>query len=121
MKMTIKERVEAMALENLTQEDFDFLVERALKSIRPAHKSDKPSKAQIERQNELMGVYQFVKDMGRPVTCAEVQANFGWATPQKASRALNDCEGLVKIPAQGKRKVSWMDANDYFAQRENVE
>ena len=107
MKMTIKERIEAMQLENLSQEDFDFLVERALKSVRKAHKSDKPSKAQIERHNELMGVYQFVKDMGRPVTCAEVQANFGWASNQKASRALNDCEGLVKIPAQGKQKATW--------------
>ena len=107
MKMTIKDRINAMSFAELTQEDYDFLVERALKSIRPAHKSDKPTKAQIERHNELMGVYQFVKDMGRPVTCAEVQANFGWASNQKASRALNDCEGLVKIPAQGKQKATW--------------
>ena len=105
-KMTIKDRVNAMTFEGLTQADFDFLVERALKSVRPAVKSNKPTKAQVERQNKLMGVYQFVKDMGRPVTCAEVQENFGISN-QEAARLLKDCEGLVKTPAKGKQKATW--------------
>lgn len=105
MKMTIKDRINAMSFDGLTQEDFDFLVDRALKSVSKAHKSDKPTKAQIAYRNELAGLKQYVTDMGT-VTCKDVQDNFG-VSNQKAARMLKDCDGLVKTDAKGKVKATW--------------
>ena len=116
-KVTIKDRVSAMSFDTLTQEDFDFLVERALKSVRPAAKAKGMTKAQKERQVELERIYQFVTEAGEPVTCADIQKEFGFESNQKAARALNDCAGLVKIPAQGKLKTRWANAEQYFANR----
>ena len=103
--MTIKDRVTAMSFETLTQEDFDFLVERALKSVHPARKSGKPTKAQIARQAKLKEVFEFVENMGT-VTCADVQVAFGISN-QEAARLLKDCDGLVKTEAKGKVKATW--------------
>lgn len=104
-KMTIKDRVQAMTFEGLTQEDFDFLVERALKSVRPARKAGKLTKAQVARLEKLDQVRNFVAEKG-VVTCADVQHEFGISN-QEAAHLLKDCDGLIKTPAKGKVKATW--------------
>ena len=105
-KVTIKDRIDAMTLDSLAQEDFDFLIERALKSVRPAYKSDKPSKAQIARQADLEAVARFVAEKGT-VRCADVEEAFGISN-QKAARLLKDAPGVVKATeAKGKEKATW--------------
>lgn len=106
-KTTLTERINAIAYETLTEEDFQFLVERALKSVRPAGKrSDKPTKAQIARQADLEKVVTFVAEKGT-VTCADVEAEFGISN-QKAARLLKDAPGVVKATeSKGKNKATW--------------
>jgi len=104
-KLTIKDRVNAMSFDTLTQEDFNFLVERALKSVRPASKSNKPTKAQLARLEKLDKVRNFVAEKG-VVTCADVQYEFGISN-QEAAHLLKDCDGLIKTPAKGKVKATW--------------
>ena len=113
VKVTLNDRIDA--IENayfkgkeISEEDFQFLIERARKSVAKAHKSDKPTKAQIEYRNKLAGVKQFVADMGT-VTCRDVQENFSFSN-QKAARALRDlveAGELVKTEAKGKTKATW--------------
>lgn len=49
-KMTITERINGINFETLTQDEFDFLVERALKSVRKSSGVRKPSKAQVANE-----------------------------------------------------------------------
>lgn len=106
-KTTLTERINAITYETLTKEDFQFLVERALKSVRPAGKrSDKPTKAQVARQADLEKVVAFVAEKGT-VTCADVEAEFGISN-QKAARLLKDAPGVVKATeGKGKNKATW--------------
>lgn len=105
-KMTLTDRINAIEFDSMTEADFAFLVERALKSVRPAGKrSDKPTKAQIARQADLQAVAEFVAQKGT-VTCADVEAQFGISN-QKAARLLKDAPGLVKADAKGKNKATW--------------
>ncbi len=105
-KITLNARIDAIAFETLTREDFDFLVERARKSMHKTTKSDKPSKAQIARQADLEAVAQFVAEKGT-VRCADVEEAFGISN-QKAARLLKDAPGVVKATeAKGKEKATW--------------
>ena len=105
-KMTIKDRVNAMTFEGLTQEDFDFLVERALKSVRERKATDKPTKAQLERQEVLEAVAKFVAEKGT-VRCADIEKEFG-VSNQKAAHLLKDAPGVVKATeAKGKEKATY--------------
>lgn len=106
-RTTLTERINAIEFATLTEEDFAFLVERALKSVRPAGKrSDKLTKAQVARQAELEKVVAFVAEKGA-VTCADVEAEFGISN-QKAARALKDAPGVIKATeAKGKNKATW--------------
>ena len=45
-KMTITEQINAIAFDTLTEEQFNFLVERALKSVRKSNGERKPTKVQ---------------------------------------------------------------------------
>lgn len=104
MKRTITERINAMTFDTLTADEFDFLVERALKSVRPAHKGN--SKAKAERALVLEAVAKFVAERGS-VTCADVEKEFGVGN-QKAARLLKDAPGVVKATeAKGKVKATW--------------
>lgn len=103
-KMTITDRINAINFDSMTSEDFDFLVERALKSVRPAgKKSDKPTKAQIARQGALEDVANFVAERGT-VSIADVMEAFNISN-QKAARLLRDADGVVKVEGTGKGKV----------------
>ncbi len=103
-KITLNARIDSIAYETLTREDFDFLVERARKSVHKTVKSDKPTKAQIAHQNDIAKVQEYVAQVGT-VTCADIQNEFGFSN-QKAARVLNDAN-LVKTPAKGKEKATW--------------
>ena len=105
-KTTLNARIDAIAYETLTREDFDFLVERARKSVHKTVKSDKPTKAQIAYKADLEAVAQFVADRGS-VRCADVEERFG-VSNQKAARMLKDAPGVVKATeAKGKEKATW--------------
>ncbi len=106
-KMNLTARINAINFENLTEDEFNFLVERALKSVRKAGKrSDKPSKAHLAYEADLAKVAEFVGERGT-VTCADVMAEFGYSN-QKAARALKDAPGVVKVAeAKGKAKAVW--------------
>lgn len=49
-KMTITERINGINFETLTEEDFNFLVERALKSVRKSNGVRKPTKTQVANE-----------------------------------------------------------------------
>ena len=51
-KMTITDQINAIAFDTLTEDQFNFLVERALKSVRKSTGERKPTKVQTE--NELL-------------------------------------------------------------------
>ena len=117
-KMTISERINAIAFDSMTEEDFAFLVERALKSVRPTAKGPrKPTKAQIARQGDLQAVADFVAEKGT-VTCADIETEFG-VSNQKAARLLKDAPGVVKATeGKGKAKATWTIAQQYNKERE---
>lgn len=105
-KLTLNARIDAINFETLTREDFDFLVDRARKSIHKAVKSNKPTKAQIAYKADLEAVAQFVAEKGT-VRCADVEDYFG-VSNQKAARMLKDAPGVVKATeAKGKEKATW--------------
>ena len=51
-KTTITERINGINFDTLSRDDFDFLVERALKSVRKGNPNAvrKPSKTQVENE-----------------------------------------------------------------------
>ena len=106
-KLTIADRINAINFDSMTEDEFNFLVERALKSIRPASKGPrKPTKAQVARQADLQAVAEFVAEKGE-VTCADVENEFGISN-QKAARLLKDAPGVVKATeGKGKQKATW--------------
>ena len=53
-KMTIMEQINAISYEGLTEEQFDFLVDRAKRSVRPAH----AKKGLTKTQKENLGIKQ---------------------------------------------------------------
>ena len=58
-KITITERINSINFETLTQDEFNFLVERALKSIRKSSGVRKPSKTQVANEGlkaDLLGI-----------------------------------------------------------------
>lgn len=106
-KMNLTARINSINFETLTEDEFNFLVERALKSVRKAgNRSNKPTKAQIARQADLEAVAQFVAEKG-VVTCADVEEAFN-VSNQKAARLLKDAAGVVKATeGKGKVKATW--------------
>lgn len=106
-KITITDRINAIEFDSMTEADFAFLVERALKSVRPATKGPrKPTKAQIARQGDLQAVADFVAEKGT-VTCADIENEFGISN-QKAARLLKDAPGVIKATeGKGKTKATW--------------
>ena len=86
-KTTITERINGIAFDTLTEDDFNFLVERALKSVRKANPNAvrKPSKHQIENEGiraQILGI------LGDGMTATQVGAELGISV-QRASALLN--------------------------------
>jgi len=58
-KTTITEQINAIAFDTLTEEQFAFLVERALKSVRKSTGERKPTKTQVANEGlkaEILGI-----------------------------------------------------------------
>lgn len=113
-KMTISDRINAMAFDSLTEDDFQFLVERALKSVRPAAKGPrKPTKAQIANAELADQIAAYVAEH-EAVTCAELEEAFGLSN-QKISAILNRSGKFVKATeAKGKVKATYTVAQSYM-------
>lgn len=95
-KITITERINGINFETLTEEDFNFLVERALKSVRKSNGVRKPTKNQIENER-LKADMLNVLDEGMTATDA---GNAVGISVQKASALLKqmvDAGEVVKV------------------------
>ena len=84
-KITITERINGINFETLTEEDFNFLVERALKSVRKANGVRKPTKAQKENEGVKA---QMLAILGEGMTATDAGKAVGISV-QKASALLN--------------------------------
>ena len=106
-KMTITDRVNAMTFDSLTEDEFQFLVERALKSVRPAAKGPrKPTKAQLANAELADQMVAYVAEKGA-VTCAELEEAFELSN-QKVAAILNRSGKFVKATeAKGKVKATY--------------
>jgi len=97
--MTITDRINAISFDTLTQADFDFLVERAQKSVHKADKrSDKPTKKQVENEGYKAQILNILAD-NDGLTATQVGEHFGWSGSQKASALLKqlvDANEVVK-------------------------
>ena len=85
-KTTITDRINGIAFDTLTEDDFNFLVERALKSVRKANPNAvrKPSKHQVENEGikaQILGI------LGDGKTATQVGAELGISV-QRASALL---------------------------------
>ena len=88
-KMTITDRINAISLDTLTQTDFDFLVDRARKSVHKAGKrSQKPTKKQVENEGFKAQILNILAD-NDGLTATQVGEHFGWSGSQKAAALLN--------------------------------
>lgn len=101
-KTTITERINGINFNSLTEDDFNFLVERALKSVRKANPNAvrKPSKHQVENEGikaQILGI------LGDGKTATQVGAELGISV-QRASALLNQMvdAGTVAKAKEGK-------------------
>ena len=105
--MTITERINSIDFDSMTSEDFEFLKERALKSVRKANPNapKKESKAHKENAKFAGQVDELAGDKGY-VTINEVQLALGLQTPQKA-QAIVKAAGYVKTDENVDGKAVW--------------
>ena len=95
-KMTITERINGIAYETLTEEDFNFLVERALKSVRKSNGVRKPTKNQVANESLKADI---VNALGEGLTATDAGKAVGISV-QKASALLKqlvDAGEVVKV------------------------
>ena len=99
-KATITERINGINFDTLTRDDFDFLVERALKSVRKGNPNAvrKPSKTQVENEG-FKG--QILDLLGEGKTATQVGADLGISV-QRASAILKQ---MVDAGTVAKAKV----------------
>lgn len=102
--MTITERINSIDFDSMTSEDFEFLKERALKSVRKTAPK-KESKARKENAKFAEQVDKLAGDKGY-VTINEVQLALGLQTPQKA-QAIVKAAGYVKTDENVDGKAVW--------------
>lgn len=105
-KMTITERINSINFDDMTQEDFDFLVDRALKSVRKGSGVKKESKAHKENVKFADQVVALAGDKGY-VTVNEVQKALGLENSQKAL-AIVQAAGFVKNGEVVAGKSEWV-------------
>lgn len=95
-KTTITEQINAIAFDTLTEEQFAFLVERALKSVRKSTGERKPTKTQVANEGlkaEILGI------LGEGMTATDVGKALNISV-QKASALLKqmiDVDEVVKF------------------------
>jgi Fic family protein len=95
-KITITERINGINFETLTEEDFNFLVERALKSVRKTNGVRKPTKNQVANE----GLKAEIRNaLGEGTTATDAGKAVGISV-QKASALLKqmvDAGEVVKV------------------------
>lgn len=102
-KMTITERINGIAYESLTEEDFNFLVERALKSVRKSS----PKKGLTKNQKENEGFKaEILNTLGEGMTATEVGDALNISV-QRASAILKQMvdAGTVTKAKDGKKTL----------------
>lgn len=99
-KITLTDRINAIAFDALTEDDFAFLKERALKSIRKSGKPAvrKPSKAHEANVALIPQVEALIAEKG------QVTAEDLGVSPQRMTAIAKVAE-LVKVEGTGKGKV----------------
>lgn len=85
-KTTITEQINAIAFDTLTEEQFNFLVERALKSVRKSTGERKPTKTQKENEGVKAQILEVLAETDG-LTATAVGEAVG-ITVQKASALL---------------------------------
>ena len=105
-KVTIKERINGIAFENLTAEDFEFLKERALKSVRKPSEHKGLTKAQKENEGIKATIAETLADAEKAMTATEVGNAIGISC-QKASALLKQMveAGEIAKAKDGKATV----------------
>lgn len=104
-KVTIMEQINAISFEGLTKDQFDFLVERARKSVRKASAKKGMTKAQKENAEVKARIFAvLVKDGAMTATAV---GNALGISCQKASALLKQMvdEGEVAKAKDGKATV----------------
>ena len=99
-KTTITERINGINFDTLSRDDFDFLVERALKSVRKGNPNAvrKPSKTQVENEGFKSQIFDL---LGEGKTATQVGADLGISV-QRASAILKQ---MVDAGTVAKAKV----------------
>lgn len=85
--VTITEQINRIAFDTLTEDQFNFLVERALKSVRKSTGERKPTKVQKENEGFKAEILNLLAD-SEGMTATQVGTAFGWNGSQKASALL---------------------------------
>lgn len=109
-KMTLKEQINAIAFETLTQEQFNFLVERALKSVRTGNAKAGESKAHKANMALAEQAVEYIAGKGEAVTASEIENALELSSNQKAVavlKAATEAGKLVKTEGKGKVKATW--------------
>ena len=112
-KVTIKERINGIAFEGLTVEDFEFLKERALKSVRKATARKGLTKAQKENEGIKATIAETLAGAEKALTATEVGNALGISC-QKASALLKQMvdAGEIAKAKDGKATVFSAIAED---------
>ena len=102
-KMTITERINAINFENLTHADFDFLVERALKSVRKNTGERRATKTQIANEGIKTDIMALLSE-NDGLTATAVAEALELGSNQKASALLKQLvdNNLVVKSKEGK-------------------
>lgn len=103
-KVTIKERINGIAYEGLTAEDFEFLKERALKSVRKANPNAvrKPTKTQVANA-EFKALIPDI--LGEGLTATKVGEALGISV-QRASAILKQMVDAGEVVKEKAGKVT---------------
>lgn len=99
-KMTINQKIDAIVeagIENLTAEDFAFLIERAQKSVRKPTKpgNRKPTAKQVENEEFKAQIVNILVD--GPMTATQVAQALSWDGTQKAAALLTQLKNAGAI------------------------
>ena len=108
-KVTIMEQINAISFEGLTEDQFNFLVERARKSVRKGGTHKGLTKAQKENEEFKDKILEILVENGA-MTATQVGAEFGWSGSQKASALLKQMVDTGKVVKAKDGKVTVFSA-----------
>ena len=98
-KATIMDQINAINFETLTENQFDFLVERAKKSVRKGSAKKTLSKTQKENAGIKLTIFDTLEENGEGMTATAIGNAVGISC-QRASALLNqmvESNDLIKV------------------------